>query len=191
MSEIPLPPELLGIRGRVVRGGGGRDEGGVLIRVGASLRESHPLVQAGRPERLEGQVLGAHRSTGALAAPRARPVLPPARGGEHPLGTLKDAAHARATSPATDATTLLLRLRPPGTRTLQATYCDRAFDLAPGLDSFCRGMTVLPVVGSSLVRFSRQAPAGPEFFKVHPSSLPLFFARPQTLLRLSTYVAGR
>lgn len=137
MSEIPLPPEVFGVRGRVAAGRGGR-EGGVLVRIRASLRESHPFVKASRPERFEGQVVGANRGADALTAPRACPVFPSVRGGEHSLGTLKDAAHARATSRASDATTLL-RLRPPGTRALQATYCDRAFDLAPGLDPLFRG----------------------------------------------------
>lgn len=139
MRQIPLSPELVGIcGGRVVRAG--RGEGGVLIRVRASLREAHPVVQAGRPERLERQIVSAHGGTaGALAVARPRPVFPPVPGGgKHPLGTLKDAAHARAASPV-PATTLLLRLRPPGTRTLQATYCDRAFDLVPGLKPLFSG----------------------------------------------------
>lgn len=83
--------------------------------------------------------MGAHRGVaGALAASRSRSVFPPVPdGGEHSLGTLKDAAHTRAASlAAPDATTLLLRLRPPGTNALQATYCDRAFNLVPGLDPF-------------------------------------------------------
>lgn len=83
--------------------------------------------------------MGAHGGVaGALAASRSRSVFPPVPdGGEHSLGTLKDAAHTRAASlAAPDATTLLLRLRPPGTNALQATYCDRAFDLVPGLDPF-------------------------------------------------------
>jgi len=55
MCKVPLSPELVRVRGgRVARSGGGRGKGAVLIRVGASLRESHPLVQTGRPERLEG-----------------------------------------------------------------------------------------------------------------------------------------
>jgi len=55
MRKIPLSPELVRVRGGcVARSGGGRGEGAVLIRVGASLRESHPLVQTGRPERFEG-----------------------------------------------------------------------------------------------------------------------------------------
>lgn len=103
--------------------------------------------------------MGAHGgATGALAAPRSRPrpVFPPVPGGgKHSLGTLKDAAHTRAASPvaALDATTLLLRLRPPGSRTLQATYCDRAFDLVPGLDPFfSEGVTTLP--GSRFLLFA-------------------------------------
>lgn len=54
MREVSLSPEIIGVRGgRVVRSRG-RDEGSVLIRVGAPLRKPHPLVQAGRPERFEG-----------------------------------------------------------------------------------------------------------------------------------------
>lgn len=136
----------------------------MLVRIRASLWKSHPLVEASRPERFEGQVVGANRGAGALTAPRACPVFPPVRGGEHSLGTLKDAAHARAASPASDATTLL-RLRPPGTRALQATYCDRAFDLAPGLDPLFRGLTRAFL----LSRFSRQAR---QAFKAAPSFLP-------------------
>lgn len=95
---------------------GGIGERGVMIGVGTSLGEAHTLVEAGSPERLEGQILGADRGPHTpAAAPRPRPVLPPIRG-EHSLGTLKDAAHARATSSATaDRASTLLRLRPPGT----------------------------------------------------------------------------
>lgn len=153
MREVSLSPELVGVRGGCVARRRGRGKCGMLIRVGTSLREPHPLVQAGCPERLEGQVLGAHGSVaGALAASRPRPVFPPVPdGGEHSLGTLEDAAHTRAaTLAAPDATTVLLRLRPPRTNALQATYCDRAFDLVPGLEpSFYEGATTLPVIGSS------------------------------------------
>lgn len=171
MREIPLPPELVGVRGgRMVSTG--RGEGGVLIRVRTSLREAHPVVQAGRPERLERQVMSAHGSTaGALAATRPRSVFPPVPGGgKHSLGTLKDAAHARATS--TDATTLLLRLRPPGTRALQATYCDRAFDLVPGLEPLFSGGADDPPGGRFLLFASSGRPDRPgEPFKAGPSSL--------------------
>lgn len=195
MREIPLSPELVGVRGgRVVRTG--RGEGGVLIRVRASLREAHPVVQAGRPERLERQIVSAHGGTaGALAATRPRPVFPPVPGGgKHSLGTLKDAAHARAASTVPDATTLLLRLRPPGTRALQATYRDRAFDLVPGLEPpffFFSGGADDPPGGRFLSRLplSLSPPAGPagpagpkEPFKAGPSSLSrLFYASANVL----------
>lgn len=164
MREVSLSPKVVGVRGGRVTRRRRCSESGMLIRVGVSLRKPHPLVQAGRPERLEGQVLGAHGSvTGPLAASRPRSVFPPVPdGGEHSLGTLKDAAHTRAASlvAAPDATTL--RLRPPGTNALQATYCDRAFDLVPGLDPFFQeGVTTLPVVGSSLIRSSSVGPPGP------------------------------
>lgn len=175
MSEVSLPPEIFGVRGRVAAGRGGR-EGGVLVRIRASLRKSHPLVKASRPERFEGQVVGANRGAGTLTAPRACPVFPSVRGGEHSLGTLKDAAHTRATSSTSDATTLL-RLRPPGTRALQATYCDRAFDLAPGLDPLFRGLTSLPslpAVGSA----SRGRPSRPRTLQGRPFIPPVFSLRP-------------
>lgn len=140
MREVSFSPDLVGVRRGCVARRRGCSEGTMLIRIGASLREPHPLVQAGRPERFEGKVLGAHGGVAsALAASRSRSVFPPVPdGGEHSLGTLKDAAHTRAASlaAAPNATTLLLRLRPPGTDALQATYCDRAFDLVPGLDLF-------------------------------------------------------
>lgn len=181
MREVSFSPDLVGIRRGCVARRRRCSEGTMLIRIGASLREPHPLVQAGRPERFEGKVLGAHGGVAsALAASRSRSVFPPVPdGGEHSLGTLKDAAHTRAASlaAAPNATTLLLRLRPPGTDALQATYCDRAFDLVPGLDPFFwEEMTTLPVVGSSCL-FSFSRPCRPnQLFKAGPSSLSPFCA---------------
>lgn len=115
-------------------------------------------------------------------------MFPPVPGGgKHSLGTLKDAAHARAASPvaALDATTLLLRLRPPRTRALQATYCDRAFDLAPGLDPFFLrgdndppGSRFLLFASSGRPRQARRALQGRPFIP------PTVFVRLQVFLRL-------
>lgn len=154
-----------------------------MIGVGTSLGEAHTLVEAGSPERLEGQILGADRRPHTPAAPRPRPVLPPIRG-EHSLGTLKDAAHARATSSATaDRASTLLRLRPPGTWALQATYCDRAFKLLAGLHPFFTGLTTFPL--PSPHHHSPRALALPASFSsgstLHPFlSLP-FLCLPRSL----------
>lgn len=144
-------------------------ESGVVIGVGAPRGEAHALVEASRPERLEGQVVGADGGPYAPVVPRSRPVFPPRRG-EHPLGTLKDAAHARATPSAHADAATLLRLRPPGTRALQATYCDRAFNLRAGLHPFPKGLTTFSPSPSFLHYPGLDRPGR---FKVDPSSFPL------------------